>query len=103
MDGLVGVGILATTETDKDLDCILYCCLVGVLAAPHHSDTAADGSQQPEQLPGQPDQGDGGGGLVGVRADDQECGGVGQWPVRVPGVGEEPHHQQQEDQPQCYR
>ena len=77
--------------------------ILGVLATPHHSNTAADGSEQPEQLQGQPDQGDGGGGLVGVRADDQECGGVRHWAVRVSGLGEESHHQQQENQPQRYR
>ena len=76
---------------------------LGILASPHHSDTPVDGTEQHQQLPGHPDQGHGGGGLVGVRVDDQERGGVRHGAVRVPGVGEKSHHQQQEDQSQCYR
>ena len=75
----------------------------GVLAPPHLPHPPADGSEQPEQLPGYQDQGHGGRGLVGVRPDDPEREGVGHGAVRVPGVGEEPHHQQQAHQPQCYR
>lgn len=48
----------------------------GVLAASHLPHPPADGSQQPEQLPGHQDQGHGGRGLVRVRADDPQREGV---------------------------
>ena len=55
---------------------LLMLTCAGVLAASHLPHPPADGSQQPEQLPGHQDQGHGGRGLVRVRADDPQREGV---------------------------
>ena len=48
------------------------------MVAPHQPNPPADGPEQHEQLPGQPGEGHGGGGVVGVRTDGEGRQPLGQ-------------------------